>query len=240
MTTVNLSLFYGAGGQFFDNNGVPLAGGLLYTYQAGTSVNKTTYADSLGTIANPNPIVLDASGRVPNEIWLISGITYKFVLQSSIGALIGTWDNIPGANSVAFPITVAEGGTSLTSLPQNAVLLGNGVNPVQTVPAGLSGNVLYDNGTTWVSHTFTNNTGSNGYQYLPGGTIIQWGTVSATTGGTTFTFPISFPNAVRSITATANSGSTSQVISIGSASTTQVLVYSTSATTPAYIMAIGY
>ena len=35
---VFLSSFGGAGVQFFDNNGVPLAGGLIYTYAAGTTI----------------------------------------------------------------------------------------------------------------------------------------------------------------------------------------------------------
>ena len=39
--TVAISYFAGAGWQFFDNNGIPLAGGLIYTYAAGT--NDTAY-----------------------------------------------------------------------------------------------------------------------------------------------------------------------------------------------------
>lgn len=94
--TVNISLFAGAGAQFFDDNGVPLAGGLLYTYAAGTTTAATTYTSVTGLSANPNPIVLDAGGRVPNEVWLTTNASYKFVLQDSEAVLIGTWDNIPG------------------------------------------------------------------------------------------------------------------------------------------------
>jgi len=96
--TVNLSLFAGAGAQFFDNNGLPLIGGLLYSYSAGTTTQAATYTSNSGSIANSNPIVLDASGRVPNEIWLTAGSTYKFILQTSAGVQIGSWDNIAGAN----------------------------------------------------------------------------------------------------------------------------------------------
>ena len=39
---VNFSPFAGAGAQFFDNNGVPLAGGLLYTYASGTTTPQIT------------------------------------------------------------------------------------------------------------------------------------------------------------------------------------------------------
>ena len=92
---VFLSSFGGAGAQFFDNNGVPLAGGLIYTYAAGTTTPQATYTSNSGSIAQANPIVLDASGRVPSgEIWLTQLLTYKFVLQTSGGTTIGTYDNI--------------------------------------------------------------------------------------------------------------------------------------------------
>ena len=96
--SVNISLFAGAGAQFFDNNGVPLTGGLLYTYSAGTTTPSATYTSITGSIANSNPIVLDSAGRVSNEIWLTGGNTYKFILQTSTGVQIGSWDNISGAN----------------------------------------------------------------------------------------------------------------------------------------------
>ena len=94
--TVNISLFAGAGAQFFDDNGVPLSGGLLYTYAAGTTTAAATYTSVTGLSANPNPIVLDAGGRVPNEVWLNTNASYKFVLEDADSVLIGTWDNIPG------------------------------------------------------------------------------------------------------------------------------------------------
>ena len=46
--------------------------------------------------AHPNPIVLDAAGRVPGgEIWLTIGFGYKFLLKDANNVLIGTYDNIP-------------------------------------------------------------------------------------------------------------------------------------------------
>ena len=93
---VNLSPLGGAGWQFFDNSGVPLAGGLLYSYEAGTTTPAPTYTTSQGNIANTNPIVLDAAGRPPSEIWLEGGIQYKLVLKTSAGVLLWTMDNIIG------------------------------------------------------------------------------------------------------------------------------------------------
>jgi hypothetical protein len=99
--TVNISYLAGAGWQFFDDSGNVLSGGKLYTYLAGTTTPATTYTDNTGSVANSNPIILDAAGRVANEIWLDSNTTYKFVLTNSSDVLIATYDNIPAVLSPA-------------------------------------------------------------------------------------------------------------------------------------------
>jgi len=96
--TVYLSSLAGAGTQFFSDAGVPLAGGKLYTYTAGTTTPAATYTTSAGTVANTNPIILNSAGRLTNEIWLTSTVSYKFILQTSTNVVIGTYDNIPGIN----------------------------------------------------------------------------------------------------------------------------------------------
>jgi hypothetical protein len=98
MTTYNLSAFAGAGTQFFDDNGIPLVSGKLYTYASGTTTPLATYITSAGAVANTNPIILDAGGRTPNEIWLATGVLFKFVLKTSTDVLIGTYDGIPSVN----------------------------------------------------------------------------------------------------------------------------------------------
>jgi hypothetical protein len=65
--------------KFFDNNGRPLVGGLLYTYEAGTSTKIVTYKDESGSSQNTNPIVLDYRGEC--QVWLDPELTYKFVLS---------------------------------------------------------------------------------------------------------------------------------------------------------------
>jgi hypothetical protein len=95
--TVNLSPLAGAGAQFFDNNGVPLVGGKLYSYAAGTTTPQASYTTAAGTTAHTNPIILNAAGRVATgEIWITAGLAYKFVLYTSTDVLIATWDNITG------------------------------------------------------------------------------------------------------------------------------------------------
>lgn len=96
---VLLSPLGGAAAQFFDSNGNPLAGGQVFTYQAGTSTPQATYTTSAGNIQHSNPIILDAAGRVPTgEIWLTDGVSYKFVTKNVNNVLIGTYDNIKGIN----------------------------------------------------------------------------------------------------------------------------------------------
>lgn len=77
--------------RFFDLNGLPLAGGLLYTYVANTSTPLATYTDSTGSTPNTNPVVLDSSGYA--DVWLGVG-AYKFVLKDSLGVTQFTEDNI--------------------------------------------------------------------------------------------------------------------------------------------------
>jgi len=116
--SINLSAFAGAGAQFLDANGAPLTGGLLYSYLSGTSTPATTYTSRDGGTNNTNPIVLDAAGRTPAEVWLDGGVLYKFVLKSSTYVQIGTYDSIPAINdttSISNLITVA-GTNALTGL----------------------------------------------------------------------------------------------------------------------------
>ncbi len=75
--------------------GAPLVGGLLYTYLAGTSTPYATYTDQTGTIANANPVVLDARGEA--NVWLEQGVAYKFALHDALNNLIWTVDNINAA-----------------------------------------------------------------------------------------------------------------------------------------------
>jgi len=114
--SVNLSAFGGVGWQFFDNNGVPLAGGLIYTYAAGTTTPQATYTTSAGTVAHPNPIVLNSAGRVPGgEIWLLPA-SYKFVLQTSAAVLIATYDNVTSGSVPAIANFTGDGTTVSFSL----------------------------------------------------------------------------------------------------------------------------
>ena len=154
--SVNLSPLAGAGAQFFTDSGAPLTGGLLYTYAAGTTTPTATYTTSAGSIANSNPIVLDAGGRVPYEIWLTAGVVYKFVLKSSVGTTIGTWDNLRGVNDPDGQNFYAD--TFTTTAGQTAFTLTTSPGTVNALTVSLDGAVLVAGATadfTWTGTTLT-------------------------------------------------------------------------------------
>ena len=122
---VNLSPI-GNGFQFFNNDGLPLNAGKIYTYQAGSTTPLTTYTDSSGLIANTNPIILGTDGRPPSTIWLTEGFFYKFVLKTSADITIQTYDNLYGIVSATPP--------AATPIPSGGIFLWSG--SIGSIPAG--------------------------------------------------------------------------------------------------------
>jgi hypothetical protein len=107
--------------QFLDNNGVPLSGGKVYTYSAGTTTPLTTYTDYTGNTANSNPVILDSRGEC--SIWLGTS-SYKFKLTTSTDVEVWTVDNISVLTSSA-NITYVESGTgAVTQTVQSKLRLG--------------------------------------------------------------------------------------------------------------------
>lgn len=115
MATVYLSPV-GNGFQWFTTSALAvLAGGKINTYAAGTSTPTATFTDITGTIPNANPIILDASGRDPNEIWFTAGQAYKFVITDASNVVQFTLDNLYGINDPALPL-----GSFISNLANNA------------------------------------------------------------------------------------------------------------------------
>ena len=95
MATVNLSPLFN-GQTIFGPTGLPLAGGQIFTYQAGSSTPLSTYTTINGNIVQTNPIILGTDGKLAQELWLQSGYSYKFDLEDANNNLINTYDNIAG------------------------------------------------------------------------------------------------------------------------------------------------
>lgn len=125
MTTVNLSPVIN-GVNVLSTTGLPLSGGLIYTYQAGSTTPLATYTTVNGNIANTNPIVLNPDGRTPSEIWLQSGYSYKFQIETSLGVVVQTLDNIYGIPQ--------SSGSGSTSIPSGCIIIWSGA--IGSVPSG--------------------------------------------------------------------------------------------------------
>lgn len=123
MAAVNLSPLFN-GYQAFSPAGLPLTFGTIDTFIAGSSTPLATYTTAAGNVANSNPIVLLADGRPPQEIWLIQGGAYRFVLKDALGNQIGTYDDIAGIEASGGPGSLRTQLADTTSASNGAGLVG--------------------------------------------------------------------------------------------------------------------
>ena len=100
--------------QFFDANGVPLSGGKLYSFAAGTTTPLPTYTSASGLVNNTNPIILDSRGEA--SVWL-GDTSYKLRLTSATDVEIWTVDNIDVVS--ALTTLAASNGSSLVGYVQS-------------------------------------------------------------------------------------------------------------------------
>ncbi len=106
----------------FYTTGIPLAGGLLYTYLAGTvNTPQAAYSDIGCTVPLSNPVVLDTNGEA---VIYLKG-AYKLVLTDSTGLPYWTLDNIQGIGSSTL-VGIENYGNNL-----NAAIAAIGSTPTQ-------------------------------------------------------------------------------------------------------------
>jgi hypothetical protein len=87
--------------QFESAAGVPLSGGKVYTYAAGTTTPQATFTDYTGATPNANPIILNSRGEA--AIWL-GAASYKFKLTDANDVEIWTVDYISAPTSGVSPV----------------------------------------------------------------------------------------------------------------------------------------
>ena len=78
--------------QFFDDNGIVLAGGTLYFFVSGTTTPLAVYSDSSGTTPLGTSVALDSAGRA--EAWLQQGLAYTITLKDQNGVQVWSVDGI--------------------------------------------------------------------------------------------------------------------------------------------------
>lgn len=125
-------------------DGKPLAGGKVYTYEAGTTTPKTTYTTRQGNVPNANPVILDQNGKA--KIYLGDG-SYRFRILDSNDALVDDTNDISRyvtqSEFAVFQQIINEGISQLTEVREqidvyvttaigNQKGFANGVAPLDT------------------------------------------------------------------------------------------------------------
>jgi hypothetical protein len=213
----------------------PTAAGGTNTTQLATTAFVT------GAISNNNTTERAATVTLTNKTIsadnnTISGIAASsFVVSNSSGNVDGT------AAQKAIPAGVVVGTTDTQTITNKTIALGS--NTVSGTKA------QFNTAVTDTDLVFVNDfSGSNqsltadGYQKLPSGLIMQWGTIASLSGGTTVTYPIAFPSACVNvqtcIIASSDTNEIAYVSSVGN--TTFVVTNSNPSAKGIYWSAIGY
>ena len=141
--------------------GEPVANGLMYYFESGTSTLKETYADSGENVPNSNPVVMNADGSEPNVFY--SGSAKK-VLTTSLGEQVFEADPVGGNNQLGnfsdFNLEIIYGQSDIVRFNDKFYL------SLKTDNQGNSPDV--DDGTNWTEIDFVNPSWSTGDTYRPG------------------------------------------------------------------------
>lgn len=118
------------GKQYYETTaGIPLVGGKVYTYDAGTTNPRATYSDAAGTIPNTNPVILDARG----EALIFWNGSYKVTLQDSLGNVIWTVDGVQSVDvSINAALAVLTGPTGASNVGFTITSIGAAVRTLLT------------------------------------------------------------------------------------------------------------
>jgi len=180
----------------FTAAGTPLAGGLLYTYAAGTTTPQATYSDAAGSSPNANPVVLDSSGSAVVRLSPTRG--YKFVLKDSGGTTQWTADNYYAyADSPTFSGTlngvtgVFSGNVSCAAFTATGTTTGVDASYSGSLTVGGNSTVTGNSAVTGTS-TLTGQVYSNGVSIIAVKTSDE-SKISSTTVANDGTLTISVP-----------------------------------------------
>jgi hypothetical protein len=114
----------------------PAAGDLLVGNGDGFDIVAAGISDVGGVLTFDGPITVDG---------LVESTVNGFKFPD------GTTQVSAAVSGPSLPLSVSNGGTGLTTLTANNVVLGNGASTPLFVAPGTTGNVLTSNGTTWAS-----------------------------------------------------------------------------------------
>ena len=164
-------------------------------------VDNQTNADQYVVTEAPGTTgVTVAAGR--KALVYSDGVNVKFADETRL--IAGNGISVSGSTvALSSPVSVANGGTGLSTLTSGNVILGNGTSAPSFVAPGTAGNVLTSNGSTWLSAPNAGGGGGGGITSItfatasgmgftftpnnlttPGGTTTLSGTLAIANGGT--------------------------------------------------------
>jgi hypothetical protein len=221
------------------------------TYTVGPGFSILIFCDGNNNvftgIASPNTGTLSVSGGGTGATTFGAG---GFIKSSGGTNALTSSATVNAATEISGAVPVPNGGTGQTTLSSGSLILGNGTGNVSTLSGTSAGHVPTWNGSTWVSSapasagvsSFNTRTGAvtlaaadlisagmqgttsaSGYQRMPNGLIIQWGSaISSGSGSFNWTafFPISFPTALLWALAEPSAQAVVGTIGLGIASST--------------------
>lgn len=181
----------GASGVLLPGGYGALNGMRIYFVPSANNTGNTTIniGQTVGTLLGPKKALTLAGSEIPSGALLASRLA-AFTYDASADSGNGAWilDGSYDASGQFLPLT---GGTMTGPIAMGSSKITGLGTPTNSGDATTKG---YVDG----SGTFA----TNGYRVLPGGLIIQWGSISASGNATADgTFPLTFPNNVYHISA---------------------------------------
>src|SRR3990172_8167803 len=158
-------------------------------------------------------------------------------------AAAGANTDITSLSGLTAALSIAQGGTASTTAAAARTALGAaaaGANTDITSLGGITTALSIAQGGSGSATAFAASYAASGYQKLPGGLIIQWGSQVVTSTQTSYNFPIAFPTAGLAIVlADGDAGGSGQTFGANIASATQFSAISSGASVLASYIAIG-
>jgi hypothetical protein len=202
--------------------------------------------DSVGNFAGLNSGNVTATLSLTDlgKLYVFYGSTAGQILTLPTLAGVGVGKNMNIVNQSSVAVTVK--GNAAENISSNTAGAGRTLANTMVLNPGDSITLSASGGSPWNAFGFAspgqfpNSKTSNGYQKLPNGLILQWGTVSFVASSTaTATLPIAYPNATLQTMATSPTAST-PITTTGASNTTVSFAINSAGTTSAAYLSIGY